>query len=154
MTDPTSTQPFLRQLLTGLGVAVGLSGCCLEETNTICIEADTAEACPDPEQVRDDEGAESAEAAVFFPERRYVFDGEEHVEPSTCCYDVSFGVQCEAPIAVARPGRAPRWVIGTGGPPVRIAVAEVFARERTAVVKTPEWERAWRGGVDPCIAGC
>lgn len=103
MTDPTFAQLFLRQLLTGLGVTVGLGGCCLEQTDTICIDADTAESCPDPEQVRQEEGAESADAAVFFPERRYVFDGEAYVEPSTCCYEVSHGVQCDAPSGMGRP---------------------------------------------------
>ena len=38
--------------------------------------------------------------------------------------------------------------------PVRIAVGEALAPERTAVVKTPEWERAWRDEVHPCIVGC
>jgi hypothetical protein len=109
MNDQTTRiEQLKRQLLRGLGVtlAITASGCCLEKTGEVCIDVAADEVCPAADEMWDEvsDEVEAIDPAVtYYPERTYYIGGQALRESAACCYDVSYGVECNAPSGFGRP---------------------------------------------------
>ena len=100
-------QSFLRQLLMGIGVAASIyagAGCCLEKSGTRCIEIEEGESCPTKrEAIAEFPSADFIEDGPWYENgATYYLDGVAYEEPGECCYEVNYGVECDAPNGFGR----------------------------------------------------